>query len=161
MVKSARVTKGWPPERRKAQSARMRAAQIWLRSTGPRSAEGKARSCLNACQYPHMRVVSHFLRYQDLYRRYAFATLKFLKTDDFMRKLKLFSRMVRLERAMTSLLRAYRIAPDQPPAHILQACLVRALQERGDSCARASGKSSNSPEHALHNHGFPEWASFR
>jgi hypothetical protein len=38
----------WTPERRAAQSARLRAARIWERSTRPRTAAGKSLSRLNA-----------------------------------------------------------------------------------------------------------------
>lgn len=41
--------KGWPPERRAAQSARLRAAKIWQKSTGPRTPEGKSVSRQNSC----------------------------------------------------------------------------------------------------------------
>ena len=44
-------TKGWPPERRLKQSARMRARKIWRRSTGPRTLSGKAISSYNAMKY--------------------------------------------------------------------------------------------------------------
>ena len=41
----------WTLERRAAQAERIRATQPWLKSTGPRTAEGKARSSGNA--YKH------------------------------------------------------------------------------------------------------------
>lgn len=40
--------RGWPPERRMKQSARMRAAKIWRKTTGPKTAAGKAKSAQNA-----------------------------------------------------------------------------------------------------------------
>ena len=43
-----KTTRGWPPERRKAQSARMKAAKIWMKSTGPKTPEGKAICAQNA-----------------------------------------------------------------------------------------------------------------
>lgn len=39
---------GWSPARRAQQSARMRAARIWLKSTGPRTPEGKRRASANS-----------------------------------------------------------------------------------------------------------------
>jgi hypothetical protein len=39
---------GWTPARRLAQAQRLRAARPWLRSTGPRTASGKARVAQNA-----------------------------------------------------------------------------------------------------------------
>jgi hypothetical protein len=42
---------GWPPERRAQQSARARAEKIWLKSTGPRSQVGKAKSALNSLKH--------------------------------------------------------------------------------------------------------------
>lgn len=38
----------WPPERRQQQAERIRSCQPWLKSTGPRTIEGKARSRMNA-----------------------------------------------------------------------------------------------------------------
>ena len=42
------ITRGWPPERRKAQAERIRQTQPWLHSTGPTGAEGKDRSAQNS-----------------------------------------------------------------------------------------------------------------
>lgn len=41
-------TKGWTPERRAAQRARILALKPWEKSTGPKSAKGKTISSLNA-----------------------------------------------------------------------------------------------------------------
>jgi hypothetical protein len=38
----------WTPEKRLEQSSALRARKIWLKSTGPRTSEGKAKSCMNA-----------------------------------------------------------------------------------------------------------------
>lgn len=45
------ITKGWPPSRRKKQAAHIRRTQPWLKTTGPKTIEGKARSSRNA--YKH------------------------------------------------------------------------------------------------------------
>ena len=42
---------GWTPERRKSQSQRIRAWRPWERSTGPRTAPGKAASAQNALKH--------------------------------------------------------------------------------------------------------------
>ena len=42
------MTKGWTDERRAAYSRMMKARKAWAHSTGPRTAEGKARACGNA-----------------------------------------------------------------------------------------------------------------
>ncbi|OFW88379.1 MAG: hypothetical protein A3J37_00175 [Alphaproteobacteria bacterium RIFCSPHIGHO2_12_FULL_45_9] len=41
---------GWTPEKCLQQSAKLRAQKIWLASTGPRTAEGKQKSSMNACK---------------------------------------------------------------------------------------------------------------
>ena len=42
------MSKGWTEERRRAQAERCRVNKPWTKSTGPRTAEGKARSSMNA-----------------------------------------------------------------------------------------------------------------
>lgn len=44
---------GWTPEKCLQQSAKLRVQKIWLASTGPRTAEGKQKSSLNACKPGH------------------------------------------------------------------------------------------------------------
>lgn len=51
MPKNTTTTKGWPPSRRRAQAAHIRRTKPWLKTTGPRTAAGKARSRMNA--YKH------------------------------------------------------------------------------------------------------------
>ena len=46
-----RRPKGWTPERRAQQSARIRLWQPWRRSTGPRSEAGKAQSAMNGLKH--------------------------------------------------------------------------------------------------------------
>ena len=43
----------WTPQRRARQSALIRTWQPWTRSTGPRTAEGKARTSRNAFKGGH------------------------------------------------------------------------------------------------------------
>ncbi len=43
-----RCAKGWTPERRLRQAARIRLTQPWRHSTGPRTQAGKARVAMNA-----------------------------------------------------------------------------------------------------------------
>lgn len=49
-AQNPRRASGWSPERRAKQSAMMRARKIWLKSTGPRTKAGKARSSRNAAK---------------------------------------------------------------------------------------------------------------
>lgn len=73
VLKKINKTTGWTPERRAAQAARLRAARIWLKSTGPRSAAGKARSSRNAYKTgaysAETRLVRAALRAQGRFRR--------------------------------------------------------------------------------------------
>ncbi|MBU0800706.1 MAG: hypothetical protein KKA05_06845 [Alphaproteobacteria bacterium] len=50
-TKPTKVTRGWPPARRKAQAERIRQIKPWLKSTGPRTPEGKKRSSKNAVKH--------------------------------------------------------------------------------------------------------------
>lgn len=62
-------TKGWPPSRRRAQAERCRSHRPWTRSTGPRSAAGKAKSARNARKHgfrtPAMAQIRALLRWQN------------------------------------------------------------------------------------------------
>ena len=68
---------GWTPARRAAQSARMKAAKIWLASTGPRTAAGKARVSQNALKAgahsAGRRFIHQALNAQARYVRTVFA----------------------------------------------------------------------------------------
>lgn len=44
-------TKGWPPERRRAQAERIRQWKPWRFSTGPRSRAGKDKVSMNAFRH--------------------------------------------------------------------------------------------------------------
>ena len=46
-----RRPKGWTPERRAQQAELIRSSKPWLKSTGPRTAKGKARSASNALKH--------------------------------------------------------------------------------------------------------------
>jgi len=64
---SPRRGRGWPPARRKAQAENIRRVRPWLRSTGPRTAAGKARARMNGLK--HGMRSSAMLRLQCLMRR--------------------------------------------------------------------------------------------
>jgi hypothetical protein len=61
-ARKPRKTSGWSPERRAAQSAMMLARKIWLKSTGPRTAAGKARSSRNAVKHGKRTIEYTLLR---------------------------------------------------------------------------------------------------
>ena len=52
-METGRKTRVWTPEQRLEQSRKLRERQIWLRSTGPRTAAGKKISSLNAVTHGH------------------------------------------------------------------------------------------------------------
>lgn len=47
----SKKTRGWPPERRAQQAERIRQTKPWLKTTGPKTKEGKATSAQNAYQH--------------------------------------------------------------------------------------------------------------
>lgn len=53
---------GWTPERRARQAEQIRAWQPWTRSTGPRTAEGKARASRNAWKGGYWREIRELRR---------------------------------------------------------------------------------------------------
>jgi hypothetical protein len=55
----------WSPERRARQAAAIRASQPWRKSTGPRTAEGKARSSANALKHGNRSRASIERRRED------------------------------------------------------------------------------------------------
>ena len=73
MPKTQTITKGWPLSRRRAQAARIRRIKPWLKTTGPRTAAGKARSAQNAIKRaPAARAVigiRALLRWQGRFMR--------------------------------------------------------------------------------------------
>ena len=59
------MSNGWTPERRARQAEAIRRWQPWTRSTGPRTAPGKARAAANGLmnpQHPGMRSILRELR---------------------------------------------------------------------------------------------------
>ena len=74
---NTKVTRGWPPERRARQAELIRARKPWLKSTGPRTAAGKAKTRYNGLKhgrrckaYRDLRSAMYAL-YQDCRRRIA------------------------------------------------------------------------------------------
>lgn len=53
ITSTPRPTRGWPPARREAQTARCRAMRPSRFATGPRSVAGKRRVALNAVRHGH------------------------------------------------------------------------------------------------------------
>lgn len=45
-----RKKREWTPEQRQEQARKLRERQIWLKSTGPRTAHGKTTAAQNACK---------------------------------------------------------------------------------------------------------------
>lgn len=65
------MANGWTPERRARQSELIRQWQPWRKSSGPVSAEGKAKSARNAWKggiRPLLRNLARELREQDEWR---------------------------------------------------------------------------------------------
>jgi len=59
---------GWTPERRRRQSEGIRRWRPWERSTGPRTAEGKARAArrgYKGAERPALRLLGRLLRASD------------------------------------------------------------------------------------------------
>jgi hypothetical protein len=51
MKSKIKKSKGWPESRRKRQAANARRQKPWLKSTGPKTAEGKAQIQKNALKH--------------------------------------------------------------------------------------------------------------
>ena len=62
------MANGWTPERRARQSVLIRNWQPWMESTGPKSAEGKARSAVRGFKGGHrakLRELARLMRTDD------------------------------------------------------------------------------------------------
>jgi hypothetical protein len=75
-MNALRKPREWTPEQRQEQSRLLRDRQIWLKSTGPRTEQGKATSSRNArhadyeyrqAQRTEMRLITAYLRTQKSY----------------------------------------------------------------------------------------------
>jgi hypothetical protein len=77
------ATKGWTPARRAAAAARIRAARPWEKSTGPRTAEGKARCAGNALRHgmrsARARTLLALLSEQRRFRKAAVTWARFVR----------------------------------------------------------------------------------
>ena len=56
------MANGWTPERRARQAALIRTWRPWEQSTGPRSAEGKARTARNGFKGGHRELLREMTR---------------------------------------------------------------------------------------------------
>ncbi len=59
------MANGWTPERRAKQAALIRTWRPWEQSTGPRSAEGKARTARNGFKGGHRAALRELARALD------------------------------------------------------------------------------------------------
>ena len=60
---------GWTPERRAAAAARIRETRPWLRSTGPKTAAGKARCAQNALKHGRYSAAARAARWRERAKR--------------------------------------------------------------------------------------------
>jgi hypothetical protein len=73
------MSSGWTPERRARQAEAIRRWQPWTKSTGPRTARGKARAAANGLknpQHPGMRSILRELRRALREQRTALSELR-------------------------------------------------------------------------------------
>ena len=63
------AARNWTPEQRQQQAERIRAWSPWARSTGPRSAEGKAKASRNAWQGGNREVLRELARLLAVQRK--------------------------------------------------------------------------------------------
>jgi hypothetical protein len=109
-----RRPKGWTPERRAQQSARIRLWQPWKRSTGPRSEAGKAQSAMNGLKHGgRSRVHIMEMRRARYVLRLAERNIAILRT---------YNRITRLERMLA-------VKPQTPEA-LLKLALLRDVLAR-------------------------------
>lgn len=106
--------KGWTPERRAQQSARIRLWQPWKRSTGPRSDAGKAQSAMNGLKHGgRSRVHIMEMRRVRYVLRLAARNIAMLRTH---------IRVTRLEHALA--------AAPQTPETLSKLALLRSVLAR-------------------------------
>jgi hypothetical protein len=104
-----RRPKGWTPERRAQQAARIRLWQPWRRSTGPRSEAGKAQSSMNGLKHGG-RSRAHIMEFRRIryVLRLAERNIAILRT---------YNRITQLERT-------FAVKPQTPEA-LLKLALLR------------------------------------
>ena len=109
-----RRPKGWTPERRAQQAARIREWQPWGRSTGPRTEAGKAQSAMNGLKHGG-RSRAHIMQMRRVRNvlRLAARNIAILRTH---------IRVTRLEHALA--------AAPQTPANILKLSALRDVLAR-------------------------------
>jgi hypothetical protein len=86
MTETKPPAKGWTPERRAAQAARIRATRPWLKATGPRTKAGKKRASCNALKHGNRRAayieMKKAVKLNRAFRRSAIEALLHFELED-------------------------------------------------------------------------------